>query len=173
MCLFPGAAPCRSLPPCHGPLPLTLPAPPPSLSPSYNPHSRILYERVETGKADDEPRTTSTVCTTAKLPTPFPPGLSLTLPTARLSPTFYNPHSRYDYEGVESEKADAMMAHVRKVIADSPPGTKFGAFELQLAGKRLGLWFSTSTFIAHVCASDSVSEWGVCLLGGSSSSKLT
>jgi hypothetical protein len=28
-----------------------------------------------------------------------------------------------------------MMNHVRKVIADSPPGTKFGAFELQLAGE--------------------------------------
>jgi phosphoglucomutase len=41
--------------------------------------------------------------------------------------------SRYDYEGVESEKADAMMNHVRDVIKNSPPGTKFGAFELQLA----------------------------------------
>jgi len=41
--------------------------------------------------------------------------------------------SRYDYEGVESEKADAMMNHVREVIKNSPPGTKFGAFELQLA----------------------------------------
>jgi len=41
--------------------------------------------------------------------------------------------SRYDYEAVESEKADAMMNHVREVIKASPPGTKFGAFELQLA----------------------------------------
>lgn len=41
--------------------------------------------------------------------------------------------SRYDYEAVESEKADAMMNHVREVIKNSPPGTKFGAFELQLA----------------------------------------
>jgi phosphoglucomutase len=41
--------------------------------------------------------------------------------------------SRYDYEGVESEKADAMMNHVKEVIKNSPPGTKFGAFELQLA----------------------------------------
>lgn len=45
------------------------------------------------------------------------------------------PCSRYDYEGVESEKADAVMNHVREVIKSSPPGTKFGAFELQLAGE--------------------------------------
>jgi hypothetical protein len=46
--------------------------------------------------------------------------------------------SRYDYEAVESEKADAMMNHVREVIKNSPPGTKFGAFELQLAGAHVG-----------------------------------
>ena len=43
--------------------------------------------------------------------------------------------SRYDYEGVESEKADRVMNHVREVISKSPPGTKFGAFELQMAGE--------------------------------------
>lgn len=44
------------------------------------------------------------------------------------------PSSRYDYEGVESEMAYRMMNHVREVIKHSPTGTKFGAFELQLAG---------------------------------------
>lgn len=62
-------------------------------------------------------------------PTPAPP--TPTPPT----PKNNHLHSRYDYEGVESDKADAMMAHVRQVIASSPPGTKFGAFELQLAGE--------------------------------------
>jgi hypothetical protein len=31
-----------------------------------------------------------------------------------------------------------MMNHVREVIKNSPPGTKFGAFELQLAGTQGG-----------------------------------
>jgi hypothetical protein len=57
-------------------------------------------------------------------------------PPPRPSTTTNPSHSRYDYEGVESEKADAMMAHVRQVIAASPPGTKFGAFNLKLAGAR-------------------------------------
>merc|ERR1712118_358015 len=35
--------------------------------------------------------------------------------------------SRYDYEGCESEGANAMMDHVRTVIAASPPGTNDGS----------------------------------------------
>eukprot|EP00879_Flechtneria_rotunda_P003197 GHRR01003420.1.p1 GENE.GHRR01003420.1~~GHRR01003420.1.p1 ORF type:complete len:351 (+),score=121.97 GHRR01003420.1:1765-2817(+) len=41
--------------------------------------------------------------------------------------------SRYDYEECKSEDAEKMMAHIREVIASSPPGTKFGAFELAKA----------------------------------------
>lgn len=41
--------------------------------------------------------------------------------------------SRYDYEECDSQAAENMMNHVRQVIASSPPGTKFGAFELALA----------------------------------------
>eukprot|EP00882_Tetradesmus_deserticola_P000799 GHRQ01000870.1.p1 GENE.GHRQ01000870.1~~GHRQ01000870.1.p1 ORF type:complete len:603 (+),score=288.46 GHRQ01000870.1:175-1983(+) len=41
--------------------------------------------------------------------------------------------SRYDYEACESAAAEKMMDHVRGVIADSKPGTKFGAFELATA----------------------------------------
>jgi phosphoglucomutase len=41
--------------------------------------------------------------------------------------------SRYDYEACESAAAEKMMDHVRSVIAASPPGTKFGAFELAKA----------------------------------------
>ncbi|KAF6254198.1 phosphoglucomutase [Scenedesmus sp. NREL 46B-D3] len=41
--------------------------------------------------------------------------------------------SRYDYEACESAAAEKMMDHVRGVIAASPPGTKFGAFELATA----------------------------------------
>jgi len=41
--------------------------------------------------------------------------------------------SRYDYEEVESDKANAMIAHVREVIAKSPKGTKFGDFTLDFA----------------------------------------
>jgi hypothetical protein len=42
-------------------------------------------------------------------------------------------YSRYDYEECDSQAAENMMNHVRQVIASSPPGTKFGAFELALA----------------------------------------
>ena len=38
--------------------------------------------------------------------------------------------SRYDYEAVESEKANAMMEHLRGVIASAKKGDKFGEFEL-------------------------------------------
>lgn len=41
--------------------------------------------------------------------------------------------SRYDYEECDSKAAESMMEHVRGVIAASPPGTKFGAFELAKA----------------------------------------
>ena len=41
--------------------------------------------------------------------------------------------SRYDFEGVETDAANAVMAQVRQVIADSPPGTKMGAYEVQAA----------------------------------------
>jgi len=41
--------------------------------------------------------------------------------------------SRYDYEACESEGANAMMDHVRTVIAASPPGTKVGSYEVALA----------------------------------------
>jgi len=41
--------------------------------------------------------------------------------------------SRYDYEGVESEKADAMVDHLRSVIASAKKGDKFGEFELDFA----------------------------------------
>jgi phosphoglucomutase len=41
--------------------------------------------------------------------------------------------SRYDYENCKSEDAEKMMNHIREVIAASPPGTKFGNFELAQA----------------------------------------
>mmetsp|Transcript_8438 Transcript_8438/g.20281 ORF Transcript_8438/g.20281 Transcript_8438/m.20281 type:complete len:562 (+) Transcript_8438:198-1883(+) len=41
--------------------------------------------------------------------------------------------SRYDYEGCDSGDANRMMDHIRGVIAESPKGTKFGAFELEKA----------------------------------------
>jgi len=41
--------------------------------------------------------------------------------------------SRYDYENCESDKANAMMDHVRKVQAESPPGTKMGSYEVAIA----------------------------------------
>jgi len=41
--------------------------------------------------------------------------------------------SRYDYEGCESDKANAMMAHVKEVQAASPPGTKMGKYEVAIA----------------------------------------
>ena len=41
--------------------------------------------------------------------------------------------SRYDYEGVDSAAANNMVEHLRKVIADSPPGTKIGGYEVQAA----------------------------------------
>jgi phosphoglucomutase len=41
--------------------------------------------------------------------------------------------SRYDYEGVDSDAANKMVEHVRKVMAESPPGTKLGGYEIQAA----------------------------------------
>ena len=41
--------------------------------------------------------------------------------------------SRYDYEGVESEKAGAMVAHLKEVIAGAKPGDAFGPFTLATA----------------------------------------
>lgn len=41
--------------------------------------------------------------------------------------------SRYDYENCSSEDANKMMDHVKQVIANSPPGTKFGDFTLATA----------------------------------------
>ena len=41
--------------------------------------------------------------------------------------------SRYDYEGVESDKAAAMVAHLKGVIASSKAGDKFGPFTLASA----------------------------------------
>ena len=41
--------------------------------------------------------------------------------------------SRYDYEGCATEDADKMVAHVRGVIAASPPGTMIGAYEVATA----------------------------------------
>ena len=41
--------------------------------------------------------------------------------------------SRYDYEGVESEKAEKMVAHVRDVIAKANKGDSFGEFKLEKA----------------------------------------
>ena len=41
--------------------------------------------------------------------------------------------SRYDYEGVESAAAEKLVAHLRDLISSSPPGTKFGAYELAKA----------------------------------------
>eukprot|EP00238_Polyblepharides_amylifera_P012424 CAMPEP_0196578810 /NCGR_PEP_ID=MMETSP1081-20130531/7631_1 /TAXON_ID=36882 /ORGANISM="Pyramimonas amylifera, Strain CCMP720" /LENGTH=616 /DNA_ID=CAMNT_0041898139 /DNA_START=774 /DNA_END=2624 /DNA_ORIENTATION=+ len=41
--------------------------------------------------------------------------------------------SRYDYEGCESEPAEAMMDYVREVQAKCPPGTKMGDYEVAIA----------------------------------------
>ena len=41
--------------------------------------------------------------------------------------------ARYDFEGVETDAANAVMSQVRQVIADSPPGTKMGSYEVQAA----------------------------------------
>ncbi|BDA44970.1 Phosphoglucomutase, chloroplastic [Coccomyxa sp. Obi] len=41
--------------------------------------------------------------------------------------------SRYDYEGVESDAANEMVEHLRNVLANSPPGTKLGDYEVQTA----------------------------------------
>ena len=43
--------------------------------------------------------------------------------------------SRYDYEGCATEDADKMVAHVRGVIAASPPGTMIGAYEVATANE--------------------------------------
>lgn len=51
---------------------------------------------------------------------------------ARL-PKVWSLCSRYDYEGVESDAANNMIEHLRKVQADSKPGDKFGDYELQTA----------------------------------------
>lgn len=41
--------------------------------------------------------------------------------------------ARYDYEGVESEKAEAMMEHLRGVMGGLNTGDKLGDFEVALA----------------------------------------
>ena len=41
--------------------------------------------------------------------------------------------SRYDYEGVDSDAANKLIEHVRKRIADSPPGSKLGGYEVEAA----------------------------------------
>jgi len=41
--------------------------------------------------------------------------------------------SRYDYEGCDTDAANAMMDHVRGVIAASPPGTEIGGYEVAIA----------------------------------------
>ena len=41
--------------------------------------------------------------------------------------------SRYDYEGVESEKAGKVMEHLRGVIASAKKADKFGDFSLETA----------------------------------------
>jgi phosphoglucomutase len=41
--------------------------------------------------------------------------------------------SRYDYEGVDSAAADAMVAHLRSVIAGAKPGDAFGPYTLATA----------------------------------------
>lgn len=41
--------------------------------------------------------------------------------------------SRYDYEGVESEKAEAMMAHLRDVISKAKKGDAYGDYKLEYA----------------------------------------
>ena len=41
--------------------------------------------------------------------------------------------SRYDYEGVESEKAEKMIKHVRDIIAKANKGDSFGEFKLEKA----------------------------------------
>ncbi len=41
--------------------------------------------------------------------------------------------SRYDYEEVDSAKAAQVMDQVRKVIAESPKGTKLGSFTVETA----------------------------------------
>jgi phosphoglucomutase len=44
-----------------------------------------------------------------------------------------NFYSRYDYEGVESAAAEAMVAHLETVIASSEPGQKMGKYTLATA----------------------------------------
>ena len=44
-----------------------------------------------------------------------------------------NFYSRYDYEGVESAQAEAMIKHLTGVIAGSSKGQKFGDFTLETA----------------------------------------
>lgn len=50
-------------------------------------------------------------------------------------PSTHPPHpfppSRYDYEECDSGAAAKMVTHIKEVIANSPPGTKFGAFTLK------------------------------------------
>ncbi|GJP39907.1 hypothetical protein CLOM_g24231 [Closterium sp. NIES-68] len=41
--------------------------------------------------------------------------------------------SRYDYEECASEGANAMVAHLREILAAAKPGDKYGAYELALA----------------------------------------
>lgn len=44
-----------------------------------------------------------------------------------------NYFSRYDYEEVESEGANALVAHLRELISNSKAGDKFGPYELAVA----------------------------------------
>lgn len=44
-----------------------------------------------------------------------------------------NVYSRYDYEGVKSEEAEAMMKHLGEVISSSKKGDKFGEYTLETA----------------------------------------
>jgi phosphoglucomutase len=49
---------------------------------------------------------------------------------ARFGRNFY---SRYDYEGVESEAAEAMVAHLRGVVGSAQKGQAFGRYALDTA----------------------------------------
>lgn len=44
-----------------------------------------------------------------------------------------NYYCRYDYEGVDADAANKMIAHLRSVIQSTTPGTKMGNFELSKA----------------------------------------
>lgn len=48
-----------------------------------------------------------------------------------------NVYSRYDYEGVESEKADAMIKHLESVIAAAKKGARRGRVARSHAASRV------------------------------------